>query len=121
MATITVCETCRYDAETRQRDGVSAGAAFAALVEAAAAPHAAVAVRRHACLMACSRHCATALSAPGKMTYVLGAFEPTAEDAAAMVEYAAKYAASDSGVVPFRDWPQGVKGHFVSRVPPLDG
>ena len=33
--------------------------------------------------------------------------------------YAALHAASDSGTVPYRDWPAAVKGHFVTRHPPL--
>ena len=54
------------------------------------------------------------------MTYVLGRFDGTEEDARALVEYATLYGQNEKGVVPFRQWPQGVKGHFVSRVPPLE-
>ena len=63
---------------------------------------------------------AVAISHPGKMTYVMGRFEGTVENAEAVAEYAAHHAASDSGVVPFRSWPQGVKGHFVARIPPVE-
>ena len=34
------------------------------------------------------------------------------------MEYAVAYAASEEGVVPYRQWPEGVKGHFIVRVPP---
>ena len=117
-AVITVCDTCRFSGEERLRDGQTAGEAFAALVEAAAGAHSTLEVRRHSCLMGCERHCNAALSAPGKMSYVLGRFRPEATDAAALVEYAALYALSGSGVVAYRAWPEGVKGHFVARIPP---
>jgi predicted metal-binding protein len=38
--------------------------------------------------------------------------------ARAILDYALHHAASEEGRVPFRDWPQGVKGHFIVRVPP---
>ncbi|MGH1559316.1 DUF1636 family protein [Caulobacter segnis] len=52
------------------------------------------------------------------MGYVLGRFEPTIEAARAILDYAVAYAASAEGVVPYRQWPEGVKGHFIVRVPP---
>lgn len=59
------------------------------------------------------------VQAKDKINYSLGTFEATEGDAEAIVEYAAKHAASETGQVPFREWPQGVKGHFVSRHQPL--
>lgn len=119
-ATITVCDTCNFAPEQKLCDGRSGGEIFAEAVEAAARAHPELRVRRFSCLMGCERHCNAALSAPGKMTYVLGKFEPTPEAAAALTEYAALYANSETGVVAYRQWPQGVKGHFVSRTPPLE-
>ena len=87
--------------------------------EKAVADGTAVTSRRHACLMGCDHHCNVGLSAPGKITYVMGSFAPEAEAAEALVAFAALYDASETGQVPYRQWPQGVKGHFVSRVPPL--
>lgn len=118
-ATITVCDTCAYAPEQKTHAGETGGEIFARAVETAAADAPELAVRRHSCLMGCERHCNVAISAPGKLTYVLGRFEPTADAAAAVVEYAAKFAESETGAVPFKQWPAGVKGHFVARVPAL--
>ncbi|PRY26201.1 putative metal-binding protein [Aliiruegeria haliotis] len=120
MTTITVCTTCRNEAARETREGDPTGEAFLANVEAAA-QGSGVQVRGVACLMGCAHGCNVAISGTGKMVYVLGRFEGTPEDASALVEYAGSHAESPNGVVPFRQWPQGVKGHFVSRVPPLDG
>ena len=44
--------------------------------------------------------------------------KPEADAARAILDYAAHYAASDTGQVAYRDWPAGVKGHFLTRTPP---
>ena len=118
-STITVCETCRQPHLRETKDGRPCGEALLAEMQAAASGESAVNVRAVSCLMGCEHGCNVAISADGKLTYVLGAFEPTAEAATAIVEYAAGHAASETGAVPFRQWPQGVKGHFKARVPPL--
>lgn len=117
MATwITVCETCRgpgwAEGEPRQ------GERMAALVEAAA-EGTGVRVRRTACLMGCEHGCNVAVQAQGKLAYTLGRFEPVAEAAEGIVAWAALHAGSPTGQVPYREWPQAVKGHFVTRHPAL--
>jgi predicted metal-binding protein len=115
---ITVCETCKREG-WEAGSGATDGERLAALVEAAATGVEGVAVRRHACLMGCSGACNVALQAPGKMAYTLGRFDPDREAAEGIVAYAAGHAASETGVVPYRDWPAAVKGHFVTRHPPI--
>lgn len=120
MATwITICDTCKredWDAETA---GQTDGEKLAQAVEAAASGRDDIQTRRVSCLMGCDHSCNIAVQASGKLAYTLGRFEGSAEDAEAIVEYAAKHAASENGQVPYREWPQGVKGHFVTRHPPL--
>ena len=41
-----------------------------------------------------------------------------AEAARALLDYAVAYGESEHGRVPFKQWPQGVKGHFITRTPP---
>lgn len=116
--TITVCDTCKRDGLPEGATGTD-GEALAALVEAAAAGVEGVATRRHACLMGCDGACNVALQARGKMSYTLGRFEPTEDAARGIVAYAARHAALATGVVPYREWPAAIKGHFVTRHPPL--
>lgn len=119
---ITVCDTCRRpEAEPVGPDSDrTCGRRLAALVETAAAAGAGgVAVRRHSCLMGCTRACNVVVQAEGKTAYSLGGFAPDTEAADAIVDWAALHAASETGVVPYRSWPKGVKGRFVSRHPPL--
>ena len=115
---VVVCNTCRVSEDERETpEGLRGGALLAAALREAAAGTG-VAIQEMACLFNCTQHCSIHLRAPGKIGYVLGRFEPTPEAAQAIVEYATAYAASDEGVVPYRQWPEGVKGHFIVRVPP---
>ncbi|KQV56865.1 MULTISPECIES: DUF1636 domain-containing protein [unclassified Caulobacter] len=115
---VVVCNTCRVSADEREdADGVRGGALLAAALREIA-EGTGVAIQEMPCLFNCAQHCSIHLRAPGKIGYVLGRFEPTAEAARAILDYAVAYAASDEGVVPYRQWPEGVKGHFIVRAPP---
>jgi len=116
---ITICDTCKREDWEARAPGRTDGEALAALVEAAAAGVPGVRTRRHSCLMGCSGACNVAIQAPGKMAYTIGRFAPDAEAADGIVAYARLHAASAGGVVPYRQWPAAIKGHFVSRHPPL--
>ena len=41
-----------------------------------------------------------------------------ADAAHAILEFSLRHAASEEGVVPYGQWPDGVKGHFITRTPP---
>lgn len=121
-AAVVACNTCRFSAEARDDAAGRRGGALLveALREVAArdAGYSAVAVQDMPCLFACTDFCTVHLRAPGKVGYVLGRFAPTAEAAGAILDFARAYAASEWGQVPFREWPEGVKGHFITRTPP---
>lgn len=119
---VVVCNTCKLSADTREdNQGRRGGALLEAAmreVQAADPKLQGVAVQAMPCLFACTRSCTVHIRAPGKVGYVLGDFVPGEEAARAILEYAAAHAASEEGRVPFREWPQGVKGHFITRTPP---
>ena len=115
---ITICDTCKgedWDVATHSRPH---GEDMANLVESHAKGRS-VKTRRVSCLMGCSHGCNVAIQAEDKLAYTLGRFTPDADSAAAIVDYAELHAESANGQVPFRQWPQGVKGHFITRHPPL--
>lgn len=114
---ITICDTCK-------RDGWEAGArtdgeALARLIETCAEGRP-VRTRRVSCLMGCTRACNVTVQAPGKIGYTIGTFAPDPDAAAGIVAYAELHAESETGQVPYRQWPQAIKGHFVTRHFPLD-
>ena len=119
---VVVCSTCRLSPQAREDgEGRRGGTLLADALRAAQAcnPDAsAIAVEEMACLFACQRHCAIHIRAPGRMGYVLGDFSPDADAAHAILEFSLRHAASEEGVVPYGQWPDGVKGHFITRTPP---
>lgn len=117
---IFVCDTCSYaPGQKTGPENETGGEILARMVEAEAVDRGPIEVRRQSCLMGCDRHCNTAITADGKLTYVLGMFKPSEASAEAIVDYACLHAESETGRVPFKQWPQGVKGHFVARIPAL--
>jgi predicted metal-binding protein len=119
---VVACNTCRVSAAEREDEAGARGGAR--LVEALRAVresdprYAGIAVQEMACLFACTEFCTVHLRAPDKVGYVLGRFTPDEEAATAILDYAVHYAESEHGRVPFKQWPQGVKGHFITRTPP---
>jgi predicted metal-binding protein len=118
--TITICDTCKRDDWAEKGVEITDGEALAALIEQAAKVVDGVKTRRHSCLMGCGKGCNLAIQAQGKLTYVMGDFDAQEESAEGVVEYARLHSASETGQVPFKQWPQAVKGHFVSRLPVLN-
>lgn len=114
---ITICDTCKREDWDAERMDKTDGEQLAELIEAADLGD--VKTRRVSCLMGCDRSCNIAIQAEGKLSYTLGQFEASTDAANGIVEYAQKHAASDTGQVPYREWPQEIKGHFVTRHPPL--
>ena len=115
---ITICDTCKRDGWEAGR-GETDGEALARLIEAEATGRP-VRTRRVSCLMGCTRACNVTVQAPGKIAYTLGTFEADSDAAAGIVAWAELHAESATGQVPYRQWPQTIKGHFVTRHFPLD-
>ena len=116
---ITICETCKRegwkDKGLKEPDGFE----LAKLIENIPTQKENIVIRRHACLMGCDHGCNVTIQDNKKLSYVLGNFKPLKEDAEAIVFYANLHADSSNGQVPYREWPQAIKGHFVARIPPI--
>jgi len=119
---VVVCSTCRRSPVVGENDaGRHGGALLADALRSAKANNPAasvIAIQEMACLFACQRHCAVHIRAPGKIGYVLGDFIPDEGTARGILEYTLHYAASAEGEVRYADWPEAVKGHFITRTPP---
>jgi len=116
---ITICDTCKRDGWETGDMSATDGERLAALVESKINGADAVRTRRVSCLMGCTHGCNVAIQGVGKLAYTLGNFTADPDTAEAIVGYAQQHAASETGQVPYRQWPQGVKGHFITRHPPL--
>jgi predicted metal-binding protein len=116
-AEIIACETCGkadVDAAGRTR-----GQRLLAELQQGLAlhPDASLGVGAVRCLWACERSCAVALRSPCRAGYVIAGLEPTEISARALLDFAALYARSEEGAVPYKQWPAALKGHFLCRFP----
>ncbi len=115
---ITICDTCKRDGWETGDMALTDGERLADMIEARA-KDSTVKTRRNSCLMGCTHGCNVAIQAAGKLAYTVGNFTPDETTADAIVTYAELHAESDRGQVPYRQWPQDIKGHFITRHQPL--
>ena len=114
---VFVCTTCRIVVENGDDAANRPGLAFAAALRDKLACETAVEVREVECLAVCKRPCTIALVAEGKWTYLVGDLNTSVhlDDVAAM---ARAYAASENGIVAWRERPQCFRSGVIARVPP---
>ncbi len=74
-------------------------------------------VERQECLWSCSEHCNVLLRDTEKFSYLTGRFAPERESAESLLEWFDMHGQSDEGTVSFRQWPDGMRGHFIARLP----
>lgn len=114
-----MCTTCKFSAtEKLGPDGRTGGEILIAHMEQAIADRgAALPVTTQACLWNCKRHCSVVLRDEGRYTYFTGDHEPTREQAEAILDWFLLHGESVTGEVPFRQWPDRMRGHFIARIP----
>jgi len=116
--TIIVCQTCKFTAETKlNEDGVSGGELLTHHLEEVLDGRDDLSIQKQDCLWACSEHCNVVMSDTERFSYLAGRFEPDRKAAEAIVEWFDKHGKSKTGQVPFREWPDAIRGHFIARLP----
>lgn len=121
MRSVIFCTTCRHSTEEKEGpDGATGGETLARTFEAVLAERGRddVTVERQACLWACLRHCNVWIRDDKRFSYIAGGFEPGRAAAEAILDWFDLHGATEDGAVPFRQWPQGMRGHFIARLPP---
>jgi predicted metal-binding protein len=118
---IFVCVSCRRDGDGQddasERPGLALVEAIEARLRRQGRPD--VSVAAVDCLAVCKRPCTVALSGADKWTYLIGDIDPAAH-ADEIVAAAQRFAASDNGIVPWRERPMSFRKGVIARVPPLN-
>ena len=70
------------------------------------------------CLAVCKRPCTVALSGADKWTYLIGDIDPETQ-VGEIVAAAKSFAASENGIVPWRERPMSFRKGVIARVPPV--
>lgn len=119
MRAVVLCTTCRFSAQDKTGpDGRSGGMMMVAhMREAIAARGLALPVQTQACLWNCKRHCSVILRDDERFTYMTGDHEPSREQAEAILDWFVAHGETETGEVPFRLWPERMRGHFIARLP----
>jgi predicted metal-binding protein len=114
--TVFICTSCKDTANP----GLLPGRALIEAVEGRLQEQAGgvLRVRGVECLAVCKRPCTIALAGIGKWTYVVGNLSAD-EHTDDLVSMSLKYAASEVGIVPWRERPQIFRRAMISRTPPL--
>ena len=115
-ATLYVCMTCKAGGVPVDDVAPLPGALLHAAIAELETPEG-VEVVGVKCLSACSQGASVALTAPGKYSYVYGRMTP--DDASDILAGAAAYAATDDGLVAWRERPVQFRKQSLGRIPPL--
>jgi predicted metal-binding protein len=119
---IVICTTCKYaDGRKLDDEGLSAGQHLVRAMQQVLAERgrADVVVQEQACLWNCTRPCSVVLRDDQRFSYVTGGNTPTAAQAEAILAWFDLHGQSETGEVPFRQWPDLMRGHFIARMPPV--
>ena len=115
-AVLHVCITCRAGQPLIEGEPC-AGARVHEAITALSVPEG-VAVKPVECLSACKSGASVALTGPGRWSYIYG---PVSEaDAQVILEGAAAYAATEDGIVPWRERPGLFRKNVIARLPALE-
>ena len=117
--TIFVCVTCRVPIEGDENDFETPGGELAAAIEARLrdAGASSIEVRPVECLSVCKRPCTIAFSGRDKWTYVVGGLDAKSH-AAEVAATAQQFAASEDGIIPWKERPLFFRKGVIARVPP---
>jgi predicted metal-binding protein len=122
MRSIIFCTTCKYSTDSKTGpDGQSGGQILLdhmrALVKSAGRGD--VTIEEQVCLWNCNRPCSVVIRDEARFSYVTGGHEPSLAQAEAILEWFDAHGRTDGGEVPFKQWPQRMRGHFIARLPPV--
>jgi len=117
--TIFVCVSCKLPIDGNDNDFEKPGGELAAAVEdhLRGAGASGIEVRPVECLSVCKRPCTIAFTGQNKWTYLVGGVDAKthAEEIAATAQ---RFAASEDGIIPWKERPLFFRKGVIARVPP---
>ena len=122
MRRLVICTTCKFSETAKfAPDGRTGGEMLLAEVLGvlARAGRSDVEIEPQVCLWNCTRPCSVVLQDEARFSYVTGSNTPDASQAEALVQWFDLHGQTQDGSVPFKQWPQLMRGHFIARIPPV--
>jgi predicted metal-binding protein len=78
-----------------------------------------VSIVEQSCLWNCTQSCSVVIRDSERFSYVTGRHVPTEQQAEAILAWFDMHGKTETGEVPFRDWPDAMRGRFIARIPPV--
>ena len=122
MRRLVICTTCKFSAESKLGpDGRTGGETLIAALQSVLQRQrrADVIIERQVCLWNCTRPCSVVIQDHMRFSYITGGNTPDEEQAEAILQWYDAHGAMPDGQVPFKRWPQKMRGHFIARIPPV--
>ena len=122
MRRLVVCTTCNFSAESKPGpDGRTGGETLIAALQVVLQRQGRgdVVIEPQACLWNCTKPCSVAIQDDVRFSYITGGNTPDEEQAEAILQWFDAHGVTSDGQVPFKQWPQKMRGHFIARIPPL--
>lgn len=120
--TLFICSRCRASRKEKEVHGHRGGALlYEALTNSMNTRPIAIKVMAVECLSACDRHCVTAFSGRGKVTWLFGELpvnkEEIGESVLALKEFSGQYASSRDGFFERKERPHLLQSGILARIP----
>jgi predicted metal-binding protein len=122
MRSLVLCSTCKFpDGRKTADDGLTGGQTLIAALRSVLARkrRTDVDVIEQACLWNCTQSCSVAIRDTERFSYITGRHVATEEQAEAILAWFDAHGTTVTGEVPFREWPDAMRGHFIARIPPV--
>ncbi|MCU0565703.1 MAG: DUF1636 domain-containing protein [Oculatellaceae cyanobacterium Prado106] len=117
--TLFVCQSCHHSSEERSNDQTADGACLLEQLNTLRAEQLQpedFEIQPVGCLWTCDRPCAVAFSAPHKPTYLLTTL-PMDETAPALLEFSKRYLDSNTGDIPWKQFPEALQSVSIAKIP----
>jgi len=118
--TIFVCQSC-YPSEERPEPQPADGARLLEQLNTLGTEHIQsneFEIQPVGCLWICDKPCAVAFSAPHKPTYLFTTL-PADETANALLEFGKRYLDSNTGDIPWKQFPEALQSVSIAKIPPV--
>jgi predicted metal-binding protein len=122
MRSLVLCNTCKFpDGRKLGEDGRTGGQTLIAELRGLLADlgRLDVNVVEQTCLWNCTQSCSVAISDTERFSYITGKHVATRAQAEAILQWFDAHGETVTGEVPFRQWPDAMRGHFIARIPPV--
>lgn len=120
MRRLVICSTCKFSPESKTAvDGRTGGETLIDFMKNVLEQRPDVSLETQICLWNCTRPCSVVIQDSERFSYVTGGNAPTREQAEAILTWFDAHGETETGEVPFRQWPQAMRGHFIARMPPV--